>query len=66
MLAEMGALWAEASTGQVRCRQARTLVGRLCNMAQPFPELKPLLRGEYAVSRPATGASGGWRRAGEE
>eukprot|EP00965_Chrysotila_dentata_P191828 6174782-Pleurochrysis_carterae.AAC.1 len=29
-------------------------------------KLKPLLRGGYAVSRLATGASRGWRRAGEE
>eukprot|EP00965_Chrysotila_dentata_P054645 1814245-Pleurochrysis_carterae.AAC.1 len=35
-------------------------------MAQAFPELKPPLHGGYAVSRPATGASRGWRQAGKE
>eukprot|EP00965_Chrysotila_dentata_P022114 732006-Pleurochrysis_carterae.AAC.1 len=62
----MEALGAEARGGQVRWRSARTLVGRLCNLAQAFPDLKPLLRGGYAVSRPATGAARGWRRAGED
>eukprot|EP00965_Chrysotila_dentata_P136531 4515186-Pleurochrysis_carterae.AAC.1 len=48
MLAEMQAPEAEARAGGVRWKRASTLVGRLCNLAQVFPELKPLLRGGYA------------------
>eukprot|EP00965_Chrysotila_dentata_P117525 3883332-Pleurochrysis_carterae.AAC.2 len=38
----------------------------LCHLAQVFPELKPLLRGSNAVSRPAVGNAREWRRAAHE
>eukprot|EP00965_Chrysotila_dentata_P111948 3702086-Pleurochrysis_carterae.AAC.2 len=46
-----------AREGEVRWRCTCTLV---------FPELKPMLRGGYAVSRQTTGASRGGRRAAQE
>eukprot|EP00965_Chrysotila_dentata_P144695 4779745-Pleurochrysis_carterae.AAC.1 len=53
--------------GRVRWKRARSLVGKLSNIAQVLPELKRVLRGGYAVTQaPAAGsARGGWRRAGE-
>eukprot|EP00965_Chrysotila_dentata_P123271 4074133-Pleurochrysis_carterae.AAC.1 len=50
--------------GRVHWRQARSVVGKLANLAQVLPELKLVLRGGYAVTRPAGGGTGkGWRRA---
>eukprot|EP00965_Chrysotila_dentata_P102255 3376167-Pleurochrysis_carterae.AAC.1 len=57
-----------AERGRVHWRKARTLAGRLANLAQVFPELKGVLRGAYAVSQPPhqqERGSGGWRRADE-
>eukprot|EP00965_Chrysotila_dentata_P097159 3211301-Pleurochrysis_carterae.AAC.1 len=53
--------------GRVRGRRARSLVGKLANIAQVLPELKRALRGGYTVDQApaASGARGGWRRAGE-
>eukprot|EP00965_Chrysotila_dentata_P061525 2036927-Pleurochrysis_carterae.AAC.1 len=55
-------------TGSARVpwRQARSVVGKLANLAQVLPELKLVLRGGYAVSRPAgADAAGGGRRTDE-
>eukprot|EP00965_Chrysotila_dentata_P240020 6203440-Pleurochrysis_carterae.AAC.3 len=52
--------------GRVSWRRAQTLAGRLCNLAQTFPELRAVLCGAYAVSQPPRGRGvGGWRRAYE-
>eukprot|EP00965_Chrysotila_dentata_P022243 735870-Pleurochrysis_carterae.AAC.1 len=62
MLAEIRSQASEARVeGRVLWRRAQTLVGRLCNHSQIWPELRPLLRGGYAVARPGAGASGGRR-----
>eukprot|EP00965_Chrysotila_dentata_P056116 1859935-Pleurochrysis_carterae.AAC.1 len=48
---------------RVHWRKARTLVGKLANLAQVLPELKASLRGGYAVAQPPRGGTaGGWRR----
>ena len=52
---------AEARAGHVARDGAETTVGRLCNMAQAFPELKTALHGGYAVTK-ATWQAGGRRR----
>ena len=53
---------AEAARGGTVTRDdAETTVGRLCNMAQAFPELKAALHGGYAVTK-ATWQAGGRRR----
>ena len=51
----------EARGGRVERGDAETTVGRLCNMAQAFPELKAALHGGYAVTK-ATWHVGGRRR----
>ena len=51
----------EARDGRVERGDAETTVGRLCNMAQAFPELKAALHGGYAVTK-ATWHAGGRRR----
>ena len=51
----------EARGGRVERGDAETTVGRLCNMAQAFPELKAALHGGYAVTK-ATWQAGGRRR----
>ena len=51
----------EARGGRVERGDAETTVGRLCNMAQAFPELKAALHGGYAVTK-ATWHAGGRRR----
>eukprot|EP00965_Chrysotila_dentata_P093655 3095170-Pleurochrysis_carterae.AAC.1 len=49
---------------RVPWRRARTVVGKLANIAQVLFELKLVLRGGYAVARPAgAGGEGGGRRA---
>eukprot|EP00965_Chrysotila_dentata_P088394 2919505-Pleurochrysis_carterae.AAC.4 len=64
MVAEMRA--EAVDSGRVRWRQARSVVGKLANVSQVLPELKRVLRGGYALTRPAGGsAGGGWRRAHE-
>eukprot|EP00965_Chrysotila_dentata_P100686 3326962-Pleurochrysis_carterae.AAC.1 len=51
------------SRARVHWRRARSLVGRLANLAQVLPELKASLRGGYAVAQPPRGGAGrGWRR----
>eukprot|EP00965_Chrysotila_dentata_P011198 364536-Pleurochrysis_carterae.AAC.1 len=45
MLADIQAHSAAAREGLVQWRRACTLVGRLCNLSQIYPELKPVLRG---------------------
>eukprot|EP00965_Chrysotila_dentata_P056153 1861276-Pleurochrysis_carterae.AAC.1 len=61
-LAEMRVALKEEHT--VPWREARSAVGKLANLAQVLPELRLVLRGGYAVTRPAGGATGrGWRRA---
>eukprot|EP00965_Chrysotila_dentata_P163712 5405321-Pleurochrysis_carterae.AAC.1 len=65
-MAEMRAETAER--GRVHWRRARTLAGRLANLAQVFPELKAVLRGAYAVSQPPhqrERGGGGWRQMDE-
>ena len=52
---------AEATEGRVDRARAETLVGRLCNLSQAFPELKLGLAGGYTVTR-AEWAVGGVRR----
>eukprot|EP00965_Chrysotila_dentata_P158776 5244323-Pleurochrysis_carterae.AAC.1 len=47
-------------------RRARTLVERLRNLSQVLPELKPLLRVGYAVTRQAAGGARGWRHGRED
>eukprot|EP00965_Chrysotila_dentata_P109415 3615779-Pleurochrysis_carterae.AAC.1 len=48
---------------RVHWRQARTVVGRLTNLAQVMPELRATLPGGYAVAQPPRGGpTGGWRR----
>eukprot|EP00965_Chrysotila_dentata_P088133 2909812-Pleurochrysis_carterae.AAC.1 len=48
---------------RVHWRKARSLVGRLANLAQVLPELKASLRGGYAVAQPPRGGTAGaWRR----
>eukprot|EP00965_Chrysotila_dentata_P056605 1878087-Pleurochrysis_carterae.AAC.1 len=67
LLAAMAEMRAEAvSSGRVRWRQARSVVGKLANISQVLPELKRVLRGGYALARPAGGSAGrGWRRVDE-
>eukprot|EP00965_Chrysotila_dentata_P228094 6196405-Pleurochrysis_carterae.AAC.1 len=70
LLAAMAEMRAEtAERGRVHWRRARTLAGRLANLAQVFPELKAVLRGAYAVSQPAPRqrerGGGGWRQTDE-
>eukprot|EP00965_Chrysotila_dentata_P015245 504179-Pleurochrysis_carterae.AAC.1 len=49
LLATLAAMRGEVhERGRVSWRKARTLTGRLCNLAQVFPEMKPVLRGAYA------------------
>ena len=43
---------AAARKSGVERRKAETLVGRLCNLSQVFPELKGVLHGGYAVYTP--------------
>jgi hypothetical protein len=52
---------AAAGQGKVDRRKAETLVGRLCNLSQVFPELKGALHGGYAVAQ-ATWVARGRRR----
>jgi hypothetical protein len=52
---------AAAREGVVDRRKAETLVGRLCNLSQVFPELKGALHGGYAVTQ-ATWVARGRRR----
>eukprot|EP00965_Chrysotila_dentata_P181498 5991072-Pleurochrysis_carterae.AAC.1 len=63
LLAAMAEMRAEAvSSSRVRWRQARSVVGKLANISQVLPELKRVLRGGYALARPAGGSAGrGWR-----
>eukprot|EP00965_Chrysotila_dentata_P063847 2115889-Pleurochrysis_carterae.AAC.2 len=42
---------------RVHWRRARTLVGRLANIAQVLPELRRVLRGGYAVAQPPGGGA---------
>eukprot|EP00965_Chrysotila_dentata_P039001 1296831-Pleurochrysis_carterae.AAC.1 len=51
-------------SARVHWRKARTLVGKLANLAQVLPELKVSLRGGYAVAHPPRGGTAGgcWRR----
>eukprot|EP00965_Chrysotila_dentata_P010878 353878-Pleurochrysis_carterae.AAC.1 len=67
LLAAMAELRAElAAHARVPWRQARSVVGKLANLAQVLPELKLVLRGGYAVARPAgVSADGGGRRPDE-
>eukprot|EP00965_Chrysotila_dentata_P124163 4103504-Pleurochrysis_carterae.AAC.1 len=67
LLAAMAELRAEMSErSRVPWRQARSVVGKLANLAQVLPELKLVLRGGYAVARPAgVYADGGGRRPDE-
>ena len=51
----------EAVEGRVDRERAETLVGRLCNLSQAFPELKLSLAGGYTVTR-AEWSVGGVRR----
>eukprot|EP00965_Chrysotila_dentata_P102237 3375681-Pleurochrysis_carterae.AAC.1 len=52
-----------AEHARVPWRQACLVVGKLANHAQVLPELKLVLRGGYAVARPAgAGADVGGRR----
>eukprot|EP00965_Chrysotila_dentata_P207995 6184449-Pleurochrysis_carterae.AAC.1 len=64
LLAALAELQAElANDATVPWRQARSVVGKLANLAQALPELKLVLRGGYAVARPAgSGADGRGRR----
>eukprot|EP00965_Chrysotila_dentata_P141732 4684267-Pleurochrysis_carterae.AAC.1 len=63
LLAALAELQAElANDATVPWRQARSVVGKLANLAQALPELKLVLRGGYAVARPA--GSGACRREG--
>eukprot|EP00965_Chrysotila_dentata_P123506 4082530-Pleurochrysis_carterae.AAC.2 len=49
--------------GRLHWQQACSIVGKLANLAQVLPELKLVLRGGYAVTRPAGGGTGkGWWR----
>eukprot|EP00965_Chrysotila_dentata_P166367 5492517-Pleurochrysis_carterae.AAC.1 len=67
LLAAMAELQDElAGNTPVPWRQARSVVGKLANLAQALPELKLVLRGGYAVSRPASAeAAGGGRQLDE-
>eukprot|EP00965_Chrysotila_dentata_P012373 407087-Pleurochrysis_carterae.AAC.1 len=67
LLAAMAKLVAELARGsRVPWRRARTVVGKLANIAQVLPELKLVLRGGYAEARPAgAGGEGAGRRAEE-
>lgn len=51
-----------ASRGQVLRRQARRLVGRLCNLSQVEPALRPLLHGGYTVVEATWPGSDGVKR----
>jgi hypothetical protein len=50
MLADISSHAAEAEQGWVPIKRARTLVGRLTNLSQVFPEVKTYLRGGCAVT----------------
>jgi hypothetical protein len=51
LLAEMEGHRARAEVDLlVKCVPARSVVGRLCNLTQIFPELKPFMHGGYRVS----------------
>eukprot|EP00965_Chrysotila_dentata_P110606 3654235-Pleurochrysis_carterae.AAC.1 len=67
LLAAMAELRTElTANARVPWQQARTVVGKLANLSQALPELKLVLRGGYAVARPAgAGPDGGRRRADE-
>ena len=55
---------ARASPPQVDTARAGTLVGRLCNLSQVLPEIRPHLEGGYRVSRGAACAAARGRRGG--
>jgi hypothetical protein len=50
MMADISSQAAEAEQGWVPVKRARTLVGRLTNLSQIFPEVKTYLRGGCAVT----------------
>ena len=60
MLADIADQHAAALELEVDCTAARTLVGRLCNLSQIYPELRPLLHGGYAVTRATWRVHGRW------
>eukprot|EP00965_Chrysotila_dentata_P157852 5214908-Pleurochrysis_carterae.AAC.4 len=64
ILAAAAAARAETTErARVHWRKARSLVGRLSNLAQALRELKATLPGGCAVAQPPRGgATGGWRR----
>eukprot|EP00965_Chrysotila_dentata_P093187 3077916-Pleurochrysis_carterae.AAC.1 len=68
LLAAMAELSSDlAQDARVPWRQARSVVGKLANLAQVLPELKLVLRGGYAVARPAGAATeSGGRRADDQ